>query len=678
MSHRIPHHRALVAAVALFLPIVSIFVAAPSASAAASVPVRVNANGPSFTDSGGRTWSADHAFVAGDWGYDTIYGAASTTSAVAGTTDDALYQSYNLFNNLAGYKFDVANGTYQVTLKMVEDWATAAGQRKFDVRIEGTTVLSAFDIFASCGAFTACDRTFSTSVGDGQLNVQFTMNGGANYATVSAIEVTGSGGGGGDTTPPSAPGNLHVTGTTSSSVSLAWNASTDNVGVSGYDVFRGSTKVATVTATSFTDSGLAASTTFTYTVKARDAAGNTSTASNQVSATTQSAGGDTTAPSVPANLRVTGASSSSISLAWNASTDNVGVSGYEVRRDGGTIFTSSTTSFTDTGLSANTTHSYVVRAFDAAGNRSAFSGSVSGTTTSGGGTAGMNAAPYYFPGFGTPLPVPSTVISATGIKWFTIAFVLASGCNAVWDGESGLTGGQHQTSINAIRAAGGDIIPSFGGFNGSKLGEACATPADLAAQYLRVVDQFNLQAIDIDIEANEFDNDSSRNRVVDALKLVKQQRPTLKVIVTIPILITGPNFAGTQLINRAASSQANIDIFTIMPFDFGGGNNMFNSTVSATNGTRDALKTAFGWSDATAFAHLGISGMNGLSDQSELTTPDTWTQIRDFAAANHLARLAFWGVNRDRGCPGQPVNSSCSSISQTDWQFTAITAGFRP
>ncbi len=388
---------------------------------------------------------------------------------------------------------------------------------------------------------------------------------------------------------------------------------------------------------------------------------------------------DTTPPSVPGGLRVTGSASSTISLAWNASTDNVGVTGYEVRRDGSTILTASSTSFTDVGLAANTTHSYVVRAVDGAGNRSAFSASVSGTTTAGGGgTAGMNAAPYYFPGFGTPLPNPSTVISATGIKWFTIAFVLASGCNAVWDGEGGLTGGQHQASINAIRAAGGDIIPSFGGFNGSKLGEACTTPSSLAAQYLRVVDQFSLQAIDIDIEANEFDNDAARNRVVDALKLVKQQRPALKVIVTIPITISGPSFAGTQLINRAASTQANIDVFTIMPFDFGGGSNMFTSTTSAATATKNALKTAFGWSDATAYAHLGISGMNGLSDQSELTSPATWTQIRDFAASNHLARLAFWGVNRDRGCAGQAVNSSCSSIAQSDWQFTAITAGFRP
>jgi len=388
---------------------------------------------------------------------------------------------------------------------------------------------------------------------------------------------------------------------------------------------------------------------------------------------------DTQAPTVPGGLRVTGVTGNSISLAWNAATDNVGVAGYEVQRDGATIITSGTTSVTDFGLAANSTHSYRVRALDAANNRSAFSAAVSGTTTNGGGgNATMAAAPYYFPGFGTPLPNPSTVINATGIKFFTIAFVLASGCNPVWDGEGGLTGGQHQASINAIRAAGGDIIPSFGGFNGSKLGEACSTPGALAAAYLRVVDQFNLRVIDIDIEANEFDGDANRNRVVDALKIVKQQRPALTTIVTMPTLISGLSFAGTQLVNRAASTQANINVFTIMPFDFGGGNNMFQSTVSATNGLNTALRNAFGWSSATAFAHMGISGMNGLSDQSELTSPATWTQIRDFAAQNHLARLAFWGVNRDRGCPGQAVNSSCSSIAQSDWQFTAITAGFRP
>ena len=291
----------------------------------------------------------------------------------------------------------------------------------------------------------------------------------------------------------------------------------------------------------------------------------------------------------------------------------------------------------------------------------------------------MASAPYVYPGWGNP-PAPSTVTSATGIKAFTMAFVLASGgCNPAWDGEGGLTGGPHQVTINAIRAAGGDVIPSFGGFNGSKLGEQCATPQALAAAYMQVVNQFNLRAIDIDIEANEFDNDASRNRVIDALRIVKQQRPSLITIITFGILQSGPNFAGSQLIQRAAQVQAGIDIFTIMPFDFGAGNgDMFAATVSAATGTKNALRSAFGWDDATAWRHLGISGMNGLSDQSELTTLQRWTQVRDFANQNHLGRLSFWGVNRDRACPGQAVSSSCSSIAQSDWDFTRVTAGFRP
>jgi chitodextrinase len=104
-------------------------------------------------------------------------------------------------------------------------------------------------------------------------------------------ELFGGGGGTGDTQAPTVPTGLKVTGTTSSTVSLSWTASTDNVGVSGYLIFRGGTQVGTSTTTTFTDSGLAASTAYSYTVKARDAAGNTSAASSAVTGTTTSGGG---------------------------------------------------------------------------------------------------------------------------------------------------------------------------------------------------------------------------------------------------------------------------------------------------------------------------------------------------------------------------------------------------
>jgi endoglucanase len=206
---------------------------------------------------------------------------------------------------------------------------------------------------------------------------------------------TGGGGGGGDTTAPSAPSNVSVTGTTSSSVSLSWSASTDNVGVTAYQIFRGGTQVGTTSGTSFTDSGLSASTTYSYTVKAVDAAGNVSAASSAVSATTQQGStADTTPPSAPSNLSVTGTTSSSVSLSWSASTDNVGVTGYKIFRGGTQVGTATATSFTDSGLSASTAYSYTVKANDAAGNVSTASNSVSATTASaggGGGNAGCTA-----------------------------------------------------------------------------------------------------------------------------------------------------------------------------------------------------------------------------------------------------------------------------------------------
>jgi chitodextrinase len=192
-----------------------------------------------------------------------------------------------------------------------------------------------------------------------------------------------------DTTPPTAPSNLAVSGKTDTSVSLSWTASTDNVGVTGYDIYRGTTLVKTVTgtppATATTVTGLSPSTTYTFTVKARDAAGNTSPASNAVTVTTDpTPPSDTTPPTAPGNLNVTGKTDTSVSLAWTASTDNVGVTAYDVYQ-GSTVVKTITgtppaTSTTVTGLSPSTTYTFTAKARDAAGNTSPASNAVTVTT----------------------------------------------------------------------------------------------------------------------------------------------------------------------------------------------------------------------------------------------------------------------------------------------------------
>lgn len=182
-----------------------------------------------------------------------------------------------------------------------------------------------------------------------------------------------------DTTAPSTPTNLTASGTTQTSTNLSWTASTDNVGVTGYNVYRGTTLLTTVTGTTYTATGLTASTAYAFTVRARDAAGNLSAASNTANVTTLANTTDTTAPSTP-TLSASGTTQTSINLSWTVSTDNVGVTGYNVYR-GTTLLTTVTgTTYTATGLTASTAYSFTVRARDAAGNLSAASNTVNVTT----------------------------------------------------------------------------------------------------------------------------------------------------------------------------------------------------------------------------------------------------------------------------------------------------------
>ena len=203
-----------------------------------------------------------------------------------------------------------------------------------------------------------------------------------------------------DTTPPSVPAGLNSPSKTSTSVSLSWNASTDNSGgsgVAGYDVYRNGSLVGSPAATSYTSTGLSANTAYTFTVRARDNAGNASAQSASISVTT-SASSDTTAPSVPTGLTSPSKTASSISLSWNAATDNSGgsgVAGYDVYRNGSLVGSPTSTSYTSTGLAANTAYSFTVRARDNAGNASAQSASISVTTQPGSGGGAKRVLGYF-------------------------------------------------------------------------------------------------------------------------------------------------------------------------------------------------------------------------------------------------------------------------------------------
>ncbi|GAB7185296.1 carbohydrate binding domain-containing protein [Kitasatospora sp. Ki12] len=292
---------------------------------------------------------------------------------------------------------------------------------------------------------------------------------------------------------------------------------------------------------------------------------------------------------------------------------------------------------------------------------------------------GMAAAPYEYLGWGSPQK-PTDVMKATGVKWFTLAFVLSDGgCTPKWDGTRALTGGSDQAAIDSIRAAGGDVVISVGGWSGNKLGEKCSSASALAGAYQKVIDAYRLKALDIDIEDTEFGNATVRQRVVDALKIVKTKNPGIVTYVTLGTTPSGPDANGKDLIKRGAAAGLANDGWVIMPFDFGGhSGSMGQATVSALEGLKAAVKSAYGYGDDAAYRHIGVSSMNGKTDEAgESVSTGDFRTILGYAQQHHLARFAFWAVNRDRACGSGTDADACSGVAQSPYEFTKIVAQYR-
>ena len=184
-----------------------------------------------------------------------------------------------------------------------------------------------------------------------------------------------------DTQAPSVPLALTGTAVSSNQINLTWAASSDNTGVAGYKVYRNGIQIGLLAERSFSDTNLTAFTTYSYTVAAYDAAGNSSAQSNAISVRT-AADADTLPPTVPTALNGTSVHATQINLLWSPSFDNVGVTSYKVFRNNVLVGTSLSTRFNDWGLLGGSTYTYKVAAEDAAGNVSAQTENIQVTTFS--------------------------------------------------------------------------------------------------------------------------------------------------------------------------------------------------------------------------------------------------------------------------------------------------------
>ncbi|MGW7579330.1 carbohydrate-binding protein [Streptomyces sp. NPDC054765] len=291
------------------------------------------------------------------------------------------------------------------------------------------------------------------------------------------------------------------------------------------------------------------------------------------------------------------------------------------------------------------------------------------------------AAPYLMPLDNDP-PDAGAVMDATGLKAFQLAFVLApngGGCSPTWGGTSPVGSDTAVAGlISAVRAKGGDVSASVGGYGGTKLGQSCTTPEATAAAYQQVVDKYGLKALDFDLEEPEYENAAAIHNEIGAAKILQQQNPGIYLSLTTAGTADGTGWFGKQMLNEAKSQSFTPDNFSIMPFDGG-----FNGAASQTSALTDfnaVLRSTFGWDEATAYAHEGISQMNGRSDTGECFTQADFQAVLDFATAHHMARFTNWSVNRDRQCSPPDNNGktsgTCSSVPQGAYDFTKYSVKF--
>jgi len=254
------------------------------------------------------------------------------------------------------------SGAVTVSATASDNVGVAGVQFKLDGANLGTEdTTSPYSITWSTTSTTNGTHTLSASARDAA----------GNQGTATNVSVTVSNAAPGDTTAPFVPTGLSATAISSSQIDLAWTASTDNVAVTGYRIYRGGTQVGTSATHSYSDTGLTASTAYSYTVSAYDAAGNNSAQSTSASATTQALA-DTTAP-VLSSVLASSITQTGANITWTTNENATTQVDYGLTTSYGsqtslvsTLLTSHSASLS--GLSAGTTYHYRVRSADGAGN----------------------------------------------------------------------------------------------------------------------------------------------------------------------------------------------------------------------------------------------------------------------------------------------------------------------
>jgi hypothetical protein len=283
-----------------------------------------------------------------------------------------------------------------------------------------------------------------------------------------------------------------------------------------------------------------------------------------------------------------------------------------------------------------------------------------------------------------------TVARNSGVRYFELAFVEATSrtsCTPAWNGDPTMTvaGGRYVEGLKTLRAMGGDVVPSFGGYSadhgGTEIGDSCHSMAALVAAYKSVITTLNVTRIDMDVEDLSLGRTVAIDRRNKALRKVEDWAHNtgrrLQVEYTLPTTPHGLEADALGVLKNAKLNGTRVDEVNIMTFDYYDGKTtrMGAAAISAAKGLYNQLHALYpSRTPAKLWAMEGNTFLPGIDDypaKTEVTHLPDAKAIRAFAKKVGISTLSMWAVQRDNGgCPGVIDSDHCSGLKQTTWAFS--------
>ncbi|HEY2552651.1 MAG TPA: chitinase [Streptosporangiaceae bacterium] len=293
----------------------------------------------------------------------------------------------------------------------------------------------------------------------------------------------------------------------------------------------------------------------------------------------------------------------------------------------------------------------------------------------------------------------SAVARASGARYLTLAFLQTprrGSCRLTWNGsrrQPVVPGGRYTADIARLRAMGGDVIPSFGGFSadqgGTEIADSCHSVQKIARAYESVVTVYHVTRLDMDVEARSLNNKAGIARRSAAIALLQRwaahRHQHVQIILTLGVEPTGMPGNCLAIVRSAIAHGVQVTAVNLMAFDYYNKRNdsdMGTEAISALRNSHRQLARLYPRLSARQVWQLeGVTVLPGIDDFPRKTEVTYLSEVQDlmfFARAHQLPMVSLWAIQRDDGrCPGTIDSNSCSGITQRRWAFSHLMEHYR-